>query len=72
LPRGRPHPKFEGKNGLAERANVGLSTVKDFEAGKRTPTAKNLSAMHVVLTAEGIRMDFQKDGKPKGITIKSD
>lgn len=54
---------------LADRAKVGLSTVKDFEAGKRTPIANNLAAMHAALTAEGIAMDFHKDGKPKGITV---
>jgi ribosome-binding protein aMBF1 (putative translation factor) len=56
---------------LAERAKVGLSTVKQFESGKRTPIANNLSAMHAALTAEGIKMDFHKDGKPKGITIRA-
>jgi ribosome-binding protein aMBF1 (putative translation factor) len=56
---------------LAERAKVGLSTVKDFESGKREPIANNLSAMHAALSAGGVCMDFHKDGKPKGITIKS-
>ena len=53
---------------LAKRANVSLSTVRDFEQGKRTPIANNLAAMHAALTAEGIEMVFHKDGKPKGIT----
>jgi len=55
---------------LADRAKVGLSTVKDFEAGKRTPIANNLAAMHQALTAEGIRMILYEDGKPKGIAVK--
>lgn len=54
---------------LAERAKVGLSTVKDFESGKREPIANNLAAMHAALTAEGIQMVFDKDGKPKGIAV---
>jgi transcriptional regulator with XRE-family HTH domain len=57
---------------LADRAKVGLSTIKDFESGKRAPIANNLAAMHAALVAEGIRMDFHKDGKPKGITITND
>lgn len=44
---------------LAERAKVGLSTVKDYESGKRTPIANNLEAMKRALEAGGIR--FTKD-----------
>ena len=40
---------------LAEKASVGLSTVKDYEAGKRTPIANNLDAMRRALEACGIR-----------------
>jgi|HubBroStandDraft_5_1064220.scaffolds.fasta_scaffold1139523_1 transcriptional regulator with XRE-family HTH domain len=40
---------------LAEKAKVGLSTVKDYEAGKRTPIANNLEAMQRALEACGIR-----------------
>ena len=40
---------------LAERAKVGLSTVKDFESGSRTPIANNLDAMQRALEAFGIR-----------------
>lgn len=39
---------------LATAANVGLSTVKDFEAGRRTPIGNNLNAMRAVLEAGGI------------------
>ena len=39
---------------LAEKAKVGLSTVKDYEAGKRTPIANNLEAMQRALEAFGI------------------
>lgn len=53
---------------LAERAKVGLSTVKEFEAGRRTPIENNLAAMHAALTSQGITMEFHPDGKPKGIT----
>jgi transcriptional regulator with XRE-family HTH domain len=39
---------------LAEEASVGLSTIKDFEAGKRMPIANNLQAMRKALEAVGI------------------
>jgi ribosome-binding protein aMBF1 (putative translation factor) len=40
---------------LAAKANVGLSTVKDYESGKRTPIANNLEAMQRALEKGGIR-----------------
>ena len=40
---------------LAERSKVGLSTVKDYEGGKRTPIANNLEAMQRALEAAGIK-----------------
>lgn len=39
---------------LASRANVGLSTVKDYEGGKRTPIANNLDALKKALESGGI------------------
>ena len=41
---------------LAERAKVGLSTVKDYESGKRVPIANNLSALKVALEAGGMKI----------------
>jgi transcriptional regulator with XRE-family HTH domain len=40
---------------LAEAANVGLSTVKDYESAKRTPIANNLEAIKRVLEKAGIK-----------------
>ena len=40
---------------LAERSKVGLSTVKDYEGGKRTPIANNLEAMQRALESAGMK-----------------
>ena len=40
---------------LATAANVGLSTLRDFEAGRRTPVADNLEAIRAVLEAQSSR-----------------
>lgn len=44
---------------LASKANVGLSTVKDYEGGKRTPIANNLEALKKALESAG--MTFTTD-----------
>ena len=53
---------------LARRAGVGLSTVRDFEKGERTPIANNLAAIQRVIEEAGIRLLFREDGEPTGIT----
>jgi transcriptional regulator with XRE-family HTH domain len=40
---------------LAEKAHVGLSTVKDYESDKRTPIANNLEAIRKALESAGMR-----------------
>lgn len=54
------------QDALAKAANVGLSTVRDFEAGRRTPIANNLARMKAELEAKGIGF---VDGEPSGITF---
>ena len=50
---------------LAKAAKVGQSTVKDFEAGKRTPIASTLTAMRTELEKAGIAFSFAiENGKP--------
>ena len=39
---------------LAAKSNVGLSTVKDYEGGKRAPIVNNLEAMKRALETAGI------------------
>lgn len=53
------------QDALAKAASVGVSTVRDFEAGRREPTRNNLAAMKAALEAGGI--SFVDDGKRRGI-----
>ena len=53
---------------LAKRAGVGLSTVRDFETGTRTPIANNRHAIQRAFEDAGVRAVFADDGKPTGIT----
>ncbi|MEJ0074041.1 MAG: helix-turn-helix transcriptional regulator [Alphaproteobacteria bacterium] len=50
---------------LAKDASVGVSTVRDFEAGRREPTRNNLAAMKAALEAGGI--SFVEDEKQLGV-----
>lgn len=54
---------------LAAKAHVGLSTLKDFEGGNRTPIANNLTAIQQALETAGIGFDFDGKGKPKGLHV---
>jgi DNA-binding transcriptional regulator YiaG len=57
------------QDALAKAASVGVSTVRDFEAGRREPTRNNLTAMRVALEASGVRFVFDDQGGASGITF---
>jgi DNA-binding transcriptional regulator YiaG len=52
---------------LAKAASVGVSTVRDFEAGRREPTRNNLTAMKAALEKGGI--SFVDGAKTLGVSV---
>jgi len=56
---------------LATKANVSLSTVRDFEKGRRTPIANNLDAIERVFETALIHFEFFEDGQAKGISCRA-
>lgn len=54
---------------LAEAAGVSLSTVKDFEAGRRQPVPNNLTAIRAALEAAGVEF-IPEDGGGAGVRMK--
>src|SRR5271156_5053774 len=53
---------------LAKRARIGLSTVRDFETGTRTPILNNRAAIQSALEAAGARFLAEND-QPVGVTF---
>jgi len=54
---------------LAAKAKVSSSTIRDFEAGRRTPHTNNLTAIRLVLEDAGLRFQNADDGGPLGVTM---
>lgn len=51
---------------LADKASVGISTVRDFEAGRRQPIANNIGAMRRVIEEAGVEL-VEESGEAVGI-----
>ncbi|MGI4801440.1 MAG: helix-turn-helix domain-containing protein [Janthinobacterium lividum] len=56
---------------LAERASVGLSTVRDLETGRRVISEEKLRSIRSSLEAAGVRFTYRADGLPQGIEVAS-
>jgi hypothetical protein len=59
---------LDGKEQLAEIANLGLPTVRDFERGRRKISDKALMAVRRALEEAGAR--FQPAGKSGGVGVR--
>jgi len=54
---------------LASAANLGESTVRDFEKGRRVPTVNNLAAIRAALEAAGVEF-IPPNGSGAGVRLK--
>jgi DNA-binding transcriptional regulator YiaG len=52
---------------LATAASVGVSTIRDFEAGRRAPMLQNLKAIQAALEVRGIRFVDLDDSGTLGV-----
>lgn len=54
---------------LADVANVGLSTVKNFEAGRSAPIANNVAAIRAALQGVGV-IFIAENGEGPGVRLR--
>ena len=55
---------------LAKQADVGNSTVRDFEKGRRAPLDENLIAIRSALEDAGVEFIPAKNGKGVGVRLR--
>lgn len=53
---------------LAKAAHLGLSTIRDFEKGRRTPSHNNLLGMRTALEAAGV-LFIPENGAGAGVRL---
>ncbi|WP_245513125.1 transcriptional regulator [Enterovirga rhinocerotis] len=53
---------------MAEQANVGLSTVRNFEAGRSVPISNNLNSMREALERAGVKF-IPENGGGAGVRL---
>ena len=47
---------------LAKAAHLGLSTIRDFEKGRRMPTHNNLQGIKIALEQAGVEIGREREG----------
>lgn len=54
---------------LAEASHLGVSTIKNFEAGRSIPTVNNLAAIRAALEAAGV-IFVEANGEGPGVRLR--
>ncbi len=54
---------------LATRASVSLSTVRDFEKGRRMPIVNNLQAIQRAIEQAGVQLLFDEEQLGTGLSV---